>query len=438
VSEPSRGRVARPRTHAAATVRLWGHTVGALAENERREVAFEYTAEFRQTGLEISPIHLPLALRGPVNFPTLHRVESFAGLPGVFADALPDAFGNAIIRRFFAARGTPDAAFSPVQKLLYIGRRAMGALEFTPAYDGTTTRAVDDALHVATLVEEARRVLDGDLTVAVPEMMRVGVSAGGARAKAMILLNERTGHVKSAFASQAAGDEPWLIKFDGVSKAGGGHELEKDFAPRPYGRIEYAYSRLARAAGIDMAETRLLRERKFAHFMTKRFDRDGDDRLHLHSLGGMQHADYNVRQVLSYEDYFRTIRRLGMGQRDVDQAFRRMVFNFATRNQDDHVKNVAFLMGRDGRWRLAPAFDLTYARGGTWSGTHQMTAGGKDDGFTRADLMNVAGAFDVPHDGAEIIDAVDGSLGEWEHEAKDAGVEDAVIGDVRSAFRRFA
>jgi serine/threonine-protein kinase HipA len=427
-------RAAAP--YIVARVYLWGQEVGAVAEDRQGAIVFEYADAFRQSGLELSPIHLPLALRGPVSFPALQRVQSFAGLPGLLADCLPDAFGNAVIRRYFEQRGTPDAAMRPVQKLLYMGSRAMGALEFRPPLEARTSRDTDDALAIAKLVEEARRVIEGDPSVAVPEMMRLGASAGGARAKALILWNREQARVKSAFAPRQDGDEHWLIKFDGVSAGAGGHELAREFKPGPYGRIEYAYSQMARAAGIDMTETWLLREREFAHFMTRRFDRSGDARLHMHSLGGMHHADYNVRQVLSYEDYFRTIRLLGMGQPDVDQAYRRMVFNIMARNQDDHVKNIAFLMEPDGKWRLAPAFDVTFAYGGAWAMTHQMTAGGKDDHFTRAELLAIGSAFDVARDGAEIIEQVAASLGAWEGEAKEAGIDPQVVSEIGGLFRQ--
>lgn len=420
-----------------ARILLWGRQVGAVAEDRQGNIVFEYAEDFRESGLEISPIHLPLSRRGPISFPELQRVASFAGLPGLLADCLPDAFGNTIITRYFEQRGTPDAALSPVQKLLYIGSRAMGALEFSPPIVGRNSPHGDEALEIARLVEEARRVIEGDPAVAVPEMMLVGASAGGARAKALVLYNPETGRVKSAFAPQHRGDEHWLIKFDGVTAGAGGHVMVKEFAPGPFGRIEYVYSRMARAAGIEMAETRLLRERDFAHFMTRRFDREDGARIHMHSLGGLHHADYNIRQVLSYEEYFRTIRLLGMGQPAVDQAFRRMVFNVAARNQDDHVKNLGFLMGPEGRWRLAPAFDMTWAWGGKWSQTHQMTARGKDDAFTGEDLRAVGRAFDVPAAGADIIAEVDAALGLWRSEARDAGIPPEWITKIEALFRHF-
>lgn len=422
---------------AVASIRLWGHDVGAVAEDPATgTVVFEYAESFRESGLEISPLRLPLTLRGPQSFPELARSEAFQGLPGVLADALPDAFGNAVIRRYFEARGQPGAALGPVQRLLYLGTRAMGALEFHPPLHGRRVRATEEALEVAALVEQARRVIEGDTAVAVPEMMQVGASAGGARAKALIFWNREGRQVRSAFAKPQPGDEPWMIKFDGVSAGHGGHALSGEFRPGPWCRIEYAYSLMARAAGIAMAETHLLREREFAHFMTRRFDRVGDQRLHLHSLGGLLHADYNVRQLVSYEAWFRAIRALGLGQPVVEEAFRRMVFNVAARNQDDHVKNIAFLMHPDGTWHLAPAFDLTWATAGRWAATHQMTARGKDDQFTREDLLAIGAAFDVRRDGQEIIDAVVESLDLWPGAAKEAGINAEVIAEVGRTFRR--
>lgn len=419
--------------YALATVRLWGRVVGAIAEGPGGEVTFEYADDFRRSGLEISPIHLPLARRGPVSFPELRRTETFAGLPGVLADALPDAFGNAIIRRHFADRGTPEAAFSPVQKLLYLGDRAMGALEFVPPA-ADRGAVIQEALDVRRLVDEARRVIEGDVTVAVPEIMQVGASAGGARAKAVILWNRKTNTVRSGFATPQAGDEPWLIKFDGVSGGLGGPKADLERQPGPYGRIEYAYARMARTAGIDMPETHLLRECDYAHFMSKRFDRVGAARIHGHSLGGLQHVDYNLRGAFSYEGFLRTINALRLGQPAVNEGYRRMVFNVAAANLDDHVKNIAFLMSSEGAWRLSPAFDMTYAKGGPWTRTHQMTLLGKDDGFSRDDLLAVGRQFGVPEDGAPIIEQVQTALRAWEAEAESAGVPADWIARVRADF----
>jgi len=423
--------------YTVATITLWGNVVGAVAEDSQGQITFEYDETFRAGRLNISPIHLPLSRRGPIVFPELQRLDAFAGLPGLLADSLPDAFGNAVVRRYFEQRGMPDAALSPVQRLLYIGARAMGALEFRPAMRGGRTAAADTALEVAQLVEEARRVIEGDPHAAVPEiMMQVGASAGGARAKALILWNRNDNRVKSAFARRDHDDEHWLIKFDGVTPGIGGHAITKDFAPGPYGRTEYVYSKMARAAGIEMVDTHLMHERDFAHFMTKRFDRHGDAKLHMHSLGGLQHVDYNVPRAFSYEAYFRTIRQLGLNQGTIEQAFRRMVFNIIARNQDDHVKNFAFLMSPDGKWQLSPAFDVTWAYGGRWTSAHQMTVNGKGDDFARDDITHVGRLFDLPKGGDDIIAETEAAVQLWEDAAQEVGLEADWIKNVSAGFRR--
>ena len=419
-----------------ASVRLWDQDVGAVAEGPNGRITFEYAEAFRKSALEISPIHLPLSREGPQEFPELARLKAFDGLPGVLADSLPDAFGNAVIKRYFAERGTPAAALSPVQRLLYIGTRAMGALEFHPAHATSTNHALEEALEVAHLVEEARRVIEGDTAVAVPEIMQLGASAGGARAKALILWERDVNRVRSAFAAPKEGEEHWLIKFDGVTDGTGGPRAQEDIRPGPFGRIEYVYSQMARAAGIEMAETHLLIEREFAHFMTRRFDRAGASRLHMHSLGGLLHRDYNVRGDVSYEDYFRAIRDLGMGQPAIDQAFRRMAFNVVAVNQDDHVKNFAFLLSPTGQWQLSPAFDVTFAKGNAWTRTHQMTLNGKDNDITRADLLAVGDVMDVPKAGAEIIDETVAALDLWKPKAHDVALSADWIAHVENLFQR--
>ena len=430
-------RRGRTKAYSVATVRLWNQAVGALAEDANGQITFEYEESFRRSGLEISPFKLPLRVAGPQSFPHLNRSKAFAGLPGVFADALPDTFGNAVIERYFREKGMPKAALSPIQKLLYMGTRALGALEFHKMLDGPHTAAIDEALVVAQLVKEARRLIEGDPAAVIPEMMQIGGSAGGARAKALILWDRTTNRVRSGFAKPAAGDEPWIIKFDGVADSGGGSSIRENPRPGTWGRVEYAYSKIARTAGITMAETHLFRDRSFAHFMTKRFDVEDGTRLHMHSLGGMLEIDYNLRGACSYEEYFRTVRSLGLGQPDVAQAFCRMVFNFALRNQDDHVKNFAFLMAPAGKWRLAPAFDLCASFGSEWTRTHQMSVNGKDDEVTRDDLLHVGTAMDLPHGGAHIIDEVADAADGWTREAAAAQVPKTFIRELDRLRRRF-
>lgn len=418
-----------PEVAVAAEVWIWKHFVGAVAETGDGQITFEYDPAFARSGLEISPLMLPLSKQGPVTFPELHRLEAFAGLPGVLADALPDRFGNAVIRKYFTDRGRPDDAMRPVQKLLYVGKRAMGALEFRPPIR-VERSAERESLEIAALVEQARIVIEGRPDAAIPEIMRVGASAGGARPKALVRWNRTTNKIRSGFAKPQAGDESWIMKFDGVG------ELEApDPTPKPFNRIEYAYSRLARDAGIDMPDTALLEERRCGHLMVKRFDRIRNIRLHLHSLGGLHHVDYNNPGQFSYEQFLRTILQLDLGYPALEEGFRRGVFNVVAVNQDDHVKNISFLMDEKGVWSLAPAYDLTYARGAGFTRVHQMTLNNKVDGFTRKDLLTIGASMGIKRDGADIVDSVVAAMGNWEKYARAAKVPADQIALIKSQHR---
>ncbi len=410
-----------------AEVRIWGQTVGAVAESDDGRVTFEYAPEFRRSGLELSPIHLPLSLRGPIEFPHLVPTETFQGLPGLLADALPDRFGNAVIERWFEQKGRSGDALSPVQRLLYVGERAMGALSFRPVHE--VAPAVEEALEIAALVTAARQVIEGSPEVAVPEIMRVGASAGGARAKAVVLWNAETKRIRSAFAHPEPGDEDWLIKFDGA-----GDIEDPQRAARPHNRVEFAYHRMALAAGISMSECALLRDGELAHFLTRRFDRNGSPR-HVHSLGGMTHTDYNRPGLYAYEQLFRLILKIGGDDSMLAEAYRRAVFNVLARNQDDHVKNTAFTMGRDGRWRLSPAYDLTYARARGFTRVHQMSFAGKRDGFDVADLIEVGKRFGIKQRGRRIIREVADALRGWAEAAREAEVPTALAQAIGESFR---
>jgi len=432
----------RRRTAAAATVaevRLWDTQVGAVSEDANGTVTFEFDPAFAKTGWDIGPLLLPVArTRGPVQFPELARLAAFRGLPGVLADALPDAFGNAIITRYFAEQGRPDAALSPVQQLLYLGTRAMGALEFHPATSPRRTALDEEALALVELVAQARRVIEGDTRVAIPEIMRVGATAGGARAKAVVLWNRTTNIVRSGYATPQPGDEAWLVKLDGVSGGQGGHTLESAPKPRPWTRIEYVYTQMAEAAGITVSPSvALIPDGELHHLAIRRFDRPTPTtRLHLHSLAGLTHTDYNIPQAFSYEQWFDTIRALELGADTIEEAYRRMVFNVAARNQDDHVKNQSFLMDRTGAWTLAPAYDLIFAAEGRWASRHQMTLAGKSDDITRDDLLAIGRRYDLPRNGAPVIDAVRTALAEWPERANAVGLAPDIITDVQSRFRQ--
>lgn len=417
-------------TVAYAEVRLWGQTVGAVAESETGRVIFEYADEFRSGGLQISPVHLPLERAGPLVFDELRDKPAFRGLPGVLADALPDAFGNRVIRAYYAARGESERAMSPVQRLLYVGERALGALTFHPAEQLPIRPAEQQSLEIAALVRDARRIVEGQPDVVIPEIYRIGSSAGGMRPKAVVLYDPATGDIRSGYAPPAVNDVHAILKFDGVGYGATDDALGE---PLPYNRLEAAYTALARRAGIDTVSTTLLEAGDYAHLLVRRFDRDAGRRLHQHTLGGIIHVDYNEPGASSYEEYLRVILRLGMTQSSVEEAYRRMVFNVRAVNQDDHVKNLSFHMRPDGRWALAPAYDLTFARGTRWTARHQMRVRDKTAGIRLADLIEVAEQFSIRHP-MRIIERVESAIADFESVAGRYGVPEEKINQIRRAL----
>lgn len=413
-----------------AEVRLWGTMIGAVSLEEGDHVAsFEYTPQFTRSGIELSPLQMPLSRR-LYRFPALPR-EAFHGLPGLLADSLPDRFGNALIDAWLARQGRSPESFNAVERLCYTGARGMGALEFVPALGPRAHRS--EAVDVQKLVELASEILTHRDTLSVSfagdeaqeglrRILQVGTSAGGARAKAVIAWNPRTNEVRSGQLDAPEGFEHWLLKFDGV-RTNRDKELED---PRGYGAVEYAYALMAKAAGITMSPCRLLEENGRRHFMTRRFDRTpGGDKLHMQSLGALAHFDYNVPGAHSYEESFMVARRLGLSIDTVQELFRRMVFNVVARNQDDHVKNIAFLMDRRGRWTLAPAFDITYSYqpAGRWTGRHQMSLNGRREDFAWHDIKAAAASAMLKKKRAEAITReVCDAVSRWPDFAGDAGV----------------
>ncbi len=417
---------------AFAEIRLWGRTVGGVVELDDDAVVFEYDDDFRRTGLEISPVHLPLSLGGPVRFDELRRKEAFRGLPGVLADALPDAFGTRVIRAYYTARGQLEKALSPVQHLLYVGPRAIGALSFHPAEHLPLKAAEAEALEVATLVADARRIISGEAEVAIPEIYRVGSSAGGMRPKAVVLFHPETLEIRSAFASARPGDLPAILKFDGVGDVAVERRLGE---PQPFNRVEAAYADMARAAGIDVADMHLLEsEAGHAHLVVTRFDRPGPEPLHQHTLGGLLHVDYNDPGASSYEEYLRTALRLGMPHGQILEGYRRMVFNVLAVNQDDHVKNLSFHMDTEGTWRLTPAYDVTFAQGGGWTASHQMRVNDNRAGIQRADLLAVADMFGI-RAADRIVDQVRDAVADWPSHAAARGVPRDTVASVDTSLR---
>jgi serine/threonine-protein kinase HipA len=411
-----------------AKVQLWGRTIGAVSlEAGQDVVAFQYDAEFARSGIELSPLVMPLSDR-VYTFPGLPRI-TFRGLPGLLADSLPDKFGNALIDAWLATQGRLPESFSAVDRLCYIGTRGMGALEFAPVLGPKPRKSskleIDALVRLAGEVLTHRSRLQGHFhgagqEKALRDILQVGTSAGGARAKAVIAWNRATNEVRSGQIVAGEGFDYWLLKFDGVE----GNKDKEMEDPKGYGAVEYAYHLMAKAAGILMSECRLLEENGRRHFMTRRFDRlAGGEKLHMQSLGALAHFDFNQAGAYAYEQALLTIRQLKLPMAAVEEQFRRMVFNIVARNQDDHVKNIAFLMNKQGEWSLAPAFDVTYScnPSGSWTATHQMTLNGKRDGFTLEDFEACATAALMKRGRAkQLIQQVEMAVKRWPEFAAEA------------------
>ena len=420
-----------------AEVRLWGKTIGAVSLQDGEDVAsFEYDAEFAQSGIQVAPIVMPLSRR-VFRFPELSR-PTFLGLPGLLADSLPDKFGNALIDAWLASQGRQPGSFNAVERLCYTGERGMGALEFAPAIGPrakeTTHIEVGKLVELASEILTHRNKLQATLAAeggedALRDILRVGTSAGGARAKAVIAWNPKTNEVRSGQVKAGQGFEYWLLKFDGVS---GNKDKELD-DPKGYGVIEYAYYLMALECGIEISECRLFKENGRSHFMTRRFDRivgsAAGEKLHMQSLCALAHYDFNMAGAYSYEQALLVMRQLQLPMQAVEQLFRRMVFNIVARNQDDHAKNIAFLMNKSGEWRLSPAFDMTYSfnPAGAWTARHQMTMNGKRDDFTMEDFSACAKTASMKRGrAAKIVAEVQATVSEWRSFAEEAGVPDVL------------
>jgi serine/threonine-protein kinase HipA len=426
-----------------ARVQLWGRTIGAASLEKGGEyAAFQYDPDFARSGIEISPITMPLSDRVYL-FPEL-PFRTFHGLPGLLADSLPDRFGNALIDAWLARQGRTPESFHAVERLCYTGTRGMGGLEFAPALGPKPTRAtrieIDELVKLASEILTERGGLKGDLSgprqrKALRDILRVGTSAGGARAKAVIAWNRETNEVRSGQIAAGDGFDYWLLKFDGVT---GNRDKELE-DPKGYGAIEYAYYLMAGAAGIEMSECRLLEENGRRHFMTRRFDRlAGGEKLHMQSLGALGHFDFNQPGAYAYEQAFLTIRQLELPMRATEEQFRRMVFNIVARNQDDHVKNIAFLMDKEGRWSLAPAFDMSYSfnPSGSFTATHQMTMNGKRDGFTMEDFRVCAKSALMKRGRAEkIVEEARAAMRRWPEFAEQARVPKSRSAGIQKTHR---
>jgi serine/threonine-protein kinase HipA len=426
-----------------ARVVLWGRTIGAVTWLEDREIGvFQYAPDFVNSGIQLAPLMMPLK-EFPYEFPTLAR-NTYKGLPGLVADSLPDKYGNAIIDAWLASQGRTAESFHPVERLCYVGSRGMGALEYEPASLGPPTSK--RAIEVASLVDLANKILakrtsfggvlsGEDDREALNDILRVGTSAGGARAKAILAWNRNTNEFKSGQVDAGEEYEYWIMKFDGITSSS---DLEVA-TPKGYGNIEYAYHLMAVEAGIEMTECRLHHEGGRSHFMTKRFDRSANGRkLHMQSLGAIAHFDYRQPESYSYEQAIQVIRRMGLSRKDMDQMVLRAIFNVVGRNCDDHVKNIAFLMNRRGEWCLSPGFDISYAwnPNGQWTSKQQMSMNGKRDGFDREDLIQLAKIADIKKLRAEqMVQHVIEVIRRWPDFAREAGVSEDHVKKIKDSHR---
>ncbi|MEY3118644.1 MAG: hypothetical protein RIT30_576 [Bacteroidota bacterium] len=412
-----------------AYINIWNKRVGAIAWNENTGIAtFEYQPSFFENEWDLSPLKMPMdgAEKKIFSFSELRDIITFKGLPGLLADVLPDKYGNSLINVWLAQNGRPANSMNPVELLCFIGKRGMGALEFEPALPKANNEAtkieLNSLIHIAQEILSGKQHFNTKLSAneskALSDILKIGTSAGGARAKAVITFNPLTNEIRSGQADAPAGFSHWLLKFDGVVDQQMG-------TSSGYGRVEMAYYMMAQAAAIVMTECRLLEENNRAHFMTKRFDRaSNNDKFHIQSFCAIMHYDFNEITAYSYEQLFETMRSMLLPYPDAEQLFRRMVFNVMAKNCDDHTKNFSFIMDKAGQWRLAPAFDICHAfrPGSTWVSQHSLSINGKRQNITRDDLLQVAKRMNIKK-AATIINEVHAAVSKWDDFASQANVE---------------
>lgn len=427
-----------------AFVKIWDELVGAVAWDQKTGIAaFEYDSKFKKLNWDLAPLKMPITNARKIwSFPELRNnknanFNTFRGLPGLLADVLPDKYGNQLINMWLAQQGRPQDDMNPVEMLCFIGSRGMGALTFEPSTLTDNQKAF--VLEVNSLVDIAQKVLSNRASFstnlqqeeekAILDILKIGTSAGGARPKAVIAYNEKTGEVKSGQTNAPKGFEHWLIKLDGVSDVQLG-------SSKGYGRVEMAYYHMATACGITMMPSRLLEENGRAHFMTKRFDREGSDtKHHIQTFCAMKHVDFNLVNSFSYEQLFQTMRELKLTYQDMEQMYRRMVFNVIARNCDDHTKNFAFRLKKDQAWELAPAYDVchAYRPGSEWVSQHALSINNKRKDITRKDLLTI-GELIASKKAAVIIDEINDTVAQWNTFAKVVDVDTKLRNSIAKTF----
>lgn len=420
----------------SALVNLYGQNIGVIQWNSLRNVAeFEYVSSFQNQGIEPSPLLMPVRPGVVYSFNDIAQ-STFKGLPGLIADSLPDTYGRALFDRWLSLTGRTSS--NPVETLCYLGKRCMGALEYEPVIEATYDR--NSLYEISSLVDVANEVLnakdqfavnlDVDKKAAIADIVRLGTSAGGQRAKAIIAYNKETGEVRSGQINAPEGFDYYLIKLDGVNGETG---LK---ATQNFGRLEYSFYQLVKQSGIEMSDSHLIEENGRAHFMTKRFDRKNGGKLHIQTLCAIAHYDFHNPNAYSYEQAFNVMRMMRLPYSDTEELFRRMVFNVIVRNQDDHTKNISFIMDRAGTWRLSPAYDMGYAYNpqGAWTARHQMSVNGKFDYISRQDILEVGSRNNIKNAGI-LIDSILDVASQWPRLASETGVPDSMIRQIFPNFR---
>ncbi len=421
-----------------AKISIWGVSLGALSWDKTKKFgSFEFFSDFLNNKWDVSPIHMPLSSsKGRIySFPNLNE-QTYKGLPGLLADVLPDDFGNKLIDTWLEINRIKRSEFTPLDRLCYIGKRGMGALEFEPSIHkyspDSTPLGIKKLIDLAQKVVDVRRKLklNTQETSSLNELIKVGSSAGGQRPKAIVAYNKQTKELRSGQTDAPPGFEHYIFKFDGVSN----QELGD---PKGFGRIEFAYYKMAMDCGIEMNESMLFEENGRAHFMTKRFDRVNEsEKLHMQTLCSLAHFDYKAAGTYSYENAFEVMRELRLMHKEIGQLYKRMVFNVVAQNQDDHTKNISFLMDKAGKWSLSPAYDVTYAYNptGIWTNQHQMTINGKRDEFDLNDLIEVGEKASLKNSKA-IVEQTISVISQWEKYAKEAGVTIKQANALKKAYR---
>ena len=406
---------------------IFGKKIGTILLKDGI-VYFEYDKEFKTSNLEISPLKLPFSLNGVY---TNNEDRYFEGLAGVFHDTLPDKFGTKVIERYFESKNIPPHELTVIQKLIFVGDKSIGAITYKPVAHKIEEEKNNELIELQNFYENAKKIISGDAFEVVDEMLNFmdsAASAGGARAKAIIGYNCKTQELISGVKRELKKDfDHYLIKFD-IQK--------NDGRSSDYTKLEYIYMNMAKEVGIDVPKIELLTHGNLAHYLIKRFDRVNSEALHLHSVAGLTHTNFNIPMHYSYDELLRLTRYLTGSQQDVNEQFKRMIFNIVGRNQDDHAKNFAFMMNKNGIWNLSPAFDITYSNGTGYTKNHQLSLNGKTNNFTLNDILQLAKKHSIKENIAkEYLEQIVEVFSKFKKKAKEIDVREQTLSRIYNELR---